>query len=163
MQITWSDFLNIICSIWQDKKKKYNTLISPVTASRILTKNYTHPFRDRPYKLNGLLQSFEVPKIRVFVLEKQNNKTQIQTKHKHKLLRRVVGHFQDLYNFSSFPFSTIIPGSKINTLPLWVHCAADHLCTSFKTEIYKPHSHNFSFIAFQNLHNDLPKSSHTKN
>jgi hypothetical protein len=42
------------------------------------------------------MQSFGVPKIRVFTLEKQDNKTQIQTKQKHKLLRRIVGRSRDL-------------------------------------------------------------------
>jgi hypothetical protein len=39
------------------------------------------------------MQSFGVPKIRVLALEKQENKTHIETKHKHILLRRVVGGF----------------------------------------------------------------------
>jgi hypothetical protein len=48
--------------------------LPPITALRILTKNYTHLVYDRPCKLNGLLQSFRVPKIKVFILIKQGNK-----------------------------------------------------------------------------------------
>jgi hypothetical protein len=51
---------------------------------------------DQHCKFIGLLQSFRVPKIKVLTFEKQDNKTQIQTKPKHKLLRRVVGCFRDL-------------------------------------------------------------------
>jgi hypothetical protein len=42
------------------------------------------------------MQPFGVLKIGVFTFEKQDNKTQIQTKHKHKLLKRDVGRSQDL-------------------------------------------------------------------
>jgi hypothetical protein len=96
IQITQSDFLDTIAPF--DKIEDMNTThqLPPIIVSRIFTKNYTHPFNDRPCKLNGLLQSFEVPKIKVFALEKQDNKTQIQTKHKHKLLKRDVGRSQDL-------------------------------------------------------------------
>jgi hypothetical protein len=58
----------------------------PVIASRIFTKNYTHPFCDSPYRFSGLMQPFGVLKIGVLTFEKQDNKTQIQTKQKHRLL-----------------------------------------------------------------------------
>ncbi len=72
------------------------TFVQKLTASRILTKNYTHPLCDWPCRLNGVLQSFGVPKIRVLAFEKQDNKTHIQTKQKHRFLKIVVGYFRDL-------------------------------------------------------------------
>jgi hypothetical protein len=75
IQITWSNFLDTTCSIWHDKKQEYNTSTSPFSISKIFTKNYTHPFCDQPCRLNGLLQSFGVPNIKVLVLEKKDNKT----------------------------------------------------------------------------------------
>jgi len=74
-QITWSNFFDTIAPF--DKTKERNTThwLPLITASRILTKNYTHPFCDQPCRFNGLLQSFGVPKIKVLTLEKQDNKT----------------------------------------------------------------------------------------
>jgi hypothetical protein len=40
--------------------------------------------------------SSEFPKIRILALEKQDNKTQIRTKPKHRFLKIVVGRFQNL-------------------------------------------------------------------
>ncbi len=99
-QITWLDFFDTIAPFDKTKDKNTTHWFPPITTSKILTKNYTYPFSDRPCKLNWLLQSFGVPKIKVFAFEKQNNKTQIQTKHKHKFLRRVINHFWNLQNFS---------------------------------------------------------------
>jgi hypothetical protein len=38
----------------------------------------------------------EFPKLKALALEKQDNKTQIRTKPKHRLLKRVADHPQDL-------------------------------------------------------------------
>jgi hypothetical protein len=95
-QITQSDFLDTIVPFDKTKDKNTTHRFSPITTSRITTKNYTHLVYDRSCRLNGLLQFFGVPKIKVLALEKQNNKTQIQTKPKHRLLRRVIGHSRDL-------------------------------------------------------------------
>jgi hypothetical protein len=69
-QITWLDFLDTISPFDKTKDKNITHWFPSVTVSKILTENYTHPFYDQPCRLNGLLQSFGVPKIRVLILEK---------------------------------------------------------------------------------------------
>jgi len=127
-QITWSDFLDTIAPFDKTKDKNTTHWLPQITTSRILTKNYTHPFCDRPCKLNGLLQSFGVPKIRVLAFEarQQNldtNKTQTQILEKSCWLLS-----RPLELLIIPPCSTIIPRFKIDILPPWIHCAANCFC-----------------------------------
>jgi hypothetical protein len=55
-------FLTPLLHLTKQKNKKTTHPFPPVTALKILTKNHDPPLYDIPYKFNGLLQFFGVPK-----------------------------------------------------------------------------------------------------
>ncbi len=88
----------------------------------------------------------EFPKLGYLLLKNKTTKPKYKQNTNTNFWKELLVVLKTFRTFHHSPCSTIIPSSKIDTLLPWVHCAMDCFYTFLRKEIYKPHSHNFSYL-----------------